>query len=356
MGGPNHENHASAKSDVVSNPGILLRHLSRDFSCSDIRENRLRFSFYRRQQDADPRRATAPLHAELRDDFNYRSIRQGRDRDRRSSGRDESDCIPRCTITFAFDPRGLIPLIDEFHNRDIYVTDMLFDDNDPNRKIVSFQSDPEPNLRPARLPQHKADSGGSTLSYDAATEVVRFSGHHLVGTGFPGDPILGADVLIPDFQVVTGTEDHVVIFIARTDPTFEISLGGNVYLRARLTLDYRADENTFLGILTDFTFSSFGSPWIAAMADLFNPASPDFNPDLKLYFTYAPRDNFLDLTQSFTVNAISGGSDSLFAAQATPEPSALLLLGLGLVAVLVMSKSQRMRRRAGTSIPAQGQN
>jgi len=167
--------------------------------------------------------------------------------------------------------------------------------------------------------------------------------------------VLGADVLIPDFQVVAGNEEGVVILIGRTNPNFEIVSGNDVFLRGNLTLDYRSDSNEFLGRLTDLTFASFGSPWVAAMADLFNPSSPDFDPARNLYFTYSPRDNFLNLTQSFTVNGVSGGGDLLFAAPA-PEPNAMLLSAAGLLALLVARRSRaRCHMRGspwgGTEVP-----
>ncbi len=250
------------------------------------------------------------------------------------------DCVGGCSVTFKFDPRGVIPLLDETAQRDFYLTDMLFAENDPNRKIVSFMSDPEPVPPPVAPPQNKGKSGGSSVSYDVSSETLSFSGHHLVDTGFSGDPILGADVNIPDFRVVAGNPDGIALFVAHPDPFFEISEGSEVFMRSRLSLDYNSQTNSFLGEFMDPTFESHGSPWIEAMEQLFDPTSPNFDPNRKLYFSYDPRDNFLNLTQSFTVNGVSGGPDGIFASSSVPEPGTLLLLSIGLLAVGIMNKNK----------------
>ena len=250
------------------------------------------------------------------------------------------DCVGGCSVTFKFDPRGTIPLLDETAGRDFYLTDMLFAENDPKRKIVSFMSDPEPVRPPVRPPENKGKSGGSSVSYNAASETLSFSGHHMVDTGFTGDPVLGADVLIPDFQVIAGDPSGIAMFAAHPNPFFEIAQGSDVFMKAQLDLDYNSNTNIFLGQFKDPVFTDHGSPWIAEMAALFDPSSSNFDPNRKLYFSYDPSDNLQVLTDSFTKNGTSGGPDGIFASSNVPEPGTIFLLGMGLLGGGIVNKKK----------------
>ena len=241
---------------------------------------------------------------------------------------------PPPSITFGFDPRIPPSFVLQETGREVLLTDQLFP-NDPNAPTVLFMSDPDPVPPPASPPKNQGTSGGSALNYNAALQTLSFTGHHLIDTGFAGDPILNANVNIPQFVLDGSFSDGNFLFESDVSAVFDISQGSNVFMRAHLQyLEYFTQQNSFVGELTDFTFSSFGSPWIATMVSLFDPTSALFDPNGKLYFTYSPRENLVDLTQSFLSDGVSGGSDAIFSArESVPGPSSLLLLGSGVAGV-----------------------
>jgi hypothetical protein len=99
-------------------------------------------------------------------------------------------------------------------------------------------------------------------------------------------------------------------------------------------LTYLSGSNSFYGQMTSFSFPGVQSPWVAEMANLLNPSSPNFDPSLQLWLTYQPNDNMLGLTQGFTQSGISDGPDGIFAAPVgVPEPNSIVLLVMGISAV-----------------------
>lgn len=189
-------------------------------------------------------------------------------------------------------------------------------------------------------------SGGRSVSYNASLEKLTFANDVMTDTGFAGDPVVGANVNVPDLMLVGALGDGNFIFDAGANALFTIEDGVNLFLQAQLPfLTYLVADNLFFGELTDFSFSSLGSPWIAAMADLFNPASANFDPNRKLWFEYMPQDNMLSLTQFFTQNGASGGTNGIFAANAIPEPSTLTLFILGLESLLLICWCNKVASR-----------
>ena len=81
--------------------------------------------------------------------------------------------------------------------------------------------------------------------------------------------------------------------------------GNDVFLHAHVSLDYIPSENLFLGLLSSSTFGVLSSRWIAALQDVLDPSSPNYNPDLFLYFIYSPTDDFGALTKDFATSGAS---------------------------------------------------
>lgn len=183
--------------------------------------------------------------------------------------------------------------------------------------------------------KNKGKSDGSSIIYDASLQSLSFTGHHMADTGFPGDPILAANVNIPSFTLAGQLSDGAFLFQVASGQLFSISSGSTLFMQAEIPfLTYLPDSNSFYGQMTSFSFPGVQSPWIAEMASLLNPSSPNFDPSLQLWFTYQPKDNLASLTQGFSQSAVSDGTDAIFAAPvAVPEPNSFVLLALGISAV-----------------------
>lgn len=206
--------------------------------------------------------------------------------------------------------------------------------------------------KPPKEPEDKRDnegkSGGSSIVYDGETQVLSFSGHHMVDTGFVLDPILQADVHIPDFRLLGHLDSGHYLFEVVEGEGFEISNGLQVFMRAHIEyLLYCSQKNTFFGVIGDVEFpviningpmentgfaaanvmaAAPASPWITAMTNLFEPTSPDYDPDRKLYLTYTPLDPILEMTEAFYFGAESTGSDGVFGAREIAEERAIRLV------------------------------
>ena len=194
-------------------------------------------------------------------------------------------------------------------------------------------------------------SGLGSVTYDASLQKLSFAGDHMTETGFPNDPVVtgNAAVNIPDTTNAGALPDGNFLFESAPDAFLEVSQGSNVFLRAKMpVLIYQVQENSFLGLLADPLFSSFGSPWINALAGLLDESSANFDPDLSLYFTFQPSENMLSLTQGFTATGTSGGTDEIFAAGpvVVSEPASLSLFGLGMAAFVVLGQLGARRHRS----------
>jgi len=178
--------------------------------------------------------------------------------------------------------------------------------------------------------KNEGKSRGDSVSFDAGTQTLTFADDIMTATGFSGDPVLGASVNVPDSKLVGPMLDGSFLFSTDSAAaTLTIGSGAQVFLQAQLpVLSYFPDRNLFIGDLQDPVFTSFGSPWIAAMADIFDPNSPSYDPDSVLWFSYSPDQDMLALTGSFTGSATSGGSNGIFAD--APEPATLALVALAL--------------------------
>jgi dienelactone hydrolase len=200
----------------------------------------------------------------------------------------------------------------------------------------------EPDKKDQMMP---AKSKGKSAFYDAAAGKLSIRDDRISDTGFTGDPILDADVNLPDL-FLAGAFDDIFVFIVGDDAAFDISHGSSSFVNADLpVLFYDAPNNSFFGELTDFSFASLGSPWAAGMSDLFDPGSAGFDPRRKLWFTYAPDENLHALTQGFSVDGFSSGTNGIFAAPAAVAvPSGLALVAIGLLGVGVVRLRGRRAR------------
>jgi hypothetical protein len=193
-------------------------------------------------------------------------------------------------------------------------------------------------------------SGLGSITYDASLQKLSFAADRMTETGFPNDPVVtgSASVNIPESLKAGELPDGNFLFEPGQDAFFDISQGSNVFLRAKMpVLIYQAQENSFLGLLTDPMFSSSGSPWMSGLAGLLDESSAAFDPDLSLYFTYQPSENLLSMTQGFTATGISGGMDEIFVAGpvAVPEPASLALFSLGIAAFVLLGQLGARRHR-----------
>jgi hypothetical protein len=168
--------------------------------------------------------------------------------------------------------------------------------------------------------KNKGKSGGSSIIFDASLQSLSFTGHRMVDTGFPHDPILSADVNIPSFQFESVLSGGEYLFQSGSPGSLlRIIDSTGTFLQSAIPyLVYLPNSNSFYGEATSFSLPGVQSPWIAQMANLFNPLSPGFDPSVHLYFTYQPTDNLFNLTQGFTRNGNSDGGDGISAAQETP--------------------------------------
>ena len=172
-------------------------------------------------------------------------------------------------------------------------------------------------------------SKGHSVHYEAAHQRLSFADDQITDTSFAADPMLDAFVNLSDFLLQSTLFDGTAVFKPESNSMFSISMGSNIFLQASVdALRYDPSSNTFAGTLSGLAFDTgLGSPWIAETDDVFDPLSVDFIPGQVLLFTYTPDSNFLALTQSFTVDGTSSGTNGINVA--VPEPSVILLIVTG---------------------------
>lgn len=197
----------------------------------------------------------------------------------------------------------------------------------------------------------KAKSAGKSVSYNAAQQKLTITDDQITDTGFVPDPMLGADVNVPELSLLGILPGGNFAFQPTSSDLFRISSGGDAFMEAHIVmLTYLASSNTFLGELTNFSFStSLGSPWAETAAEVFDPQSGSFDPARKLFFSYIPDNNFLTATQSFSVDGTSSGTNGIEAIVA--EPTTMLLFGIGLAGLLACSRRARREHAIGRVTP-----
>jgi hypothetical protein len=184
-------------------------------------------------------------------------------------------------------------------------------------------------------PMNRAKSDGRSVHFDAVSQAMTFSNDAITDTGFPGDPIVGANINVPSLTLSGESADGSFIFAADGTTHFTVVKGSNIYLQADLPLlFYLPAENLFYGELVDASFATLGSPWVSEMSDLFDPTVANFDQALDLWFTFNPDEDFFSLTNSFSMSNESSGSNGIFAAEPLPEPATIWVFILGVIATV----------------------
>jgi hypothetical protein len=207
----------------------------------------------------------------------------------------------------------------------------------------------------------------SGLRFDAATGRLSIHDDAVVGTPMPNDPLLGAALSFPDFELQGfNTSLGLAVFWAVGDPVLTAASGLTVHERSRIpALFYDTSENLFFAPLFgslfggmssssafyDPTLSGQTSPFLDAAASVLDPDSPYYDPFAALYMTLTPDTDFGALTAGFTVSGQSGATDAHLVSTA-PEPATVALLAAGLA--LVGAVAGRGRRGAATRRLARG--
>jgi WD40 repeat protein len=200
--------------------------------------------------------------------------------------------------------------------------------------------------------QHRDDpgsSGGGSVDYNGSTRELTFTGHHMVSTGYPGDPVLTANVTLPRLTLIGAVSPDAYLFASDPDSVLRIALGSSVYLTGHVPLlSYDVGTSSFYGELIDFKLSgtephllSFDSnvqspesPWIAALRSRFDPDGPLYLSNARLWFTCTPTSDLLAVTQGFAVSGSTSATDSLFSAPSESEPFLAPAVTTGMLAVM----------------------
>src|SRR5262249_25711150 len=144
-----------------------------------------------------------------------------------------------------------------------------------------------------------AKSSGQSLHYDGAGH-LSFANDHIQSTGSPGDPLIGAEVVPPGFELVsTDPATRSGLFRPADSSGISLRLGSSTFLTAELgALRYDGASNTLLTDLFDVAIGGAapgsplfdpaltgGSPWLDGIAGLLDPAAPNFLPDGELHLS-----------------------------------------------------------------------
>ena len=218
----------------------------------------------------------------------------------------------------------------------------------PNNNLFLFVSDlnsgniksiPAINKYIEIVPDVK--SMGKSVSFDASQQKLTIADDVVTSTGYSNDAMANAHVDVPSFTLTGHDANGHFFFAPSAGDVFDIT-GSNTFFQGHLDgLTYSTADNTFSGRLSDFSFGAGqGSPWADRGNVVFDPTSANFDPNNVLFFSYVPDSDFLALTQSFTVDGTSGGTNGISGAN-VPEPSTLCLVALAFGAIA----SRRAARR-----------
>jgi hypothetical protein len=194
---------------------------------------------------------------------------------------------------------------------------------------------------------------GSTVEFDATTGMLTFAGDSVIDTGFAGDPLVGADVLIPSYTLLgLSTDGSNVVFADEANDVDFLQMqtgSGKVFDAAAQFLFYDIADNTFstelsmlglagapAGTAFDYeTLAALSSPSLALLNNELNPGGATSLGDIPLGLSFTSSSNFGALTDDFAVSGSSGYAGSIFVT-AAPEPASLWALSSGLIALVAL--------------------
>ncbi|WP_284620179.1 PEP-CTERM sorting domain-containing protein [Aquabacterium humicola] len=198
---------------------------------------------------------------------------------------------------------------------------------------------------------------GKSLDFDPATGLLSIHADSVVATPYAGDPLMGALLAFPDFRFVgLDADQSYAAFWAVGDTPMTVTGDDGLLWRSLIpVLFYDIDDNLFYARMTDTAFAGMPtgsslhgeglagvlSPFLADLAALLDPASPQFRADAGLFMTLRPDVDYWAQTSGFTATGHAGATDAHFVSR-VPEPSTPALVALALLAGLVVRRRTRL--------------
>jgi hypothetical protein len=210
-------------------------------------------------------------------------------------------------------------------------------------------------------------SKGKSVHFDSAASLLSFSNDSVIDTGSAGDPLVGADVDMPDFQLQGMTPQGQELFTPLAGGMMTLSSGTCTSMRATVSsMTYDPSANLFSATLSgtfvggadpasplyDPNLNCIDSDFLHYLDSVFNPNSIMFNPASSLTITYQPDNNFFAQTFGFSTSAESAITN-IISVSPVEEPSMVFPVCVALVALVRMkptsclfSRSQPNGKRA----------
>lgn len=230
---------------------------------------------------------------------------------------------------------------------------------------------------PPPVTQGKKTSSAATsrsepsMHFDAGTQLLTIDQDFITATAFPGDPLVGSQVLLPEFEFAGFSPDlSEAIFYTDDENRVMIRNGGDTFLVSQIdALNYHIERNVFFGVLFDLTLGGVAgsspffdpalasplSPWINDIHNVLDPASPSHKQGSTLFFTFEPDTNFWNLTNVLAQSGSSGGNNEIYT-QEVPAPPVLALVFIGLPSmVMVARRYPKGRARRYARLDSRGQ-
>ncbi len=226
-------------------------------------------------------------------------------------------------------------------------------------EVTQFVIEAPTKAKKPRNPlRRRGRSRGNSVDYNAGAEILAFAGDVIVDTEFPGDPLVGAEVVMPPFRLVDADPATNEFFFDRAvlQPV-ALAFGPDVHMIGDVFgMTYDGADNRFHATLFNIRLAGvdpaselydphlapINSPFLQDLAVVLDPDSPDHDPEPELYFTFEPDIDFLTATSDFTLDAASPGDNFIFLAQELPEPTIAPML---LVLTMLGAKGRPAVRR-----------